>query len=396
MKRGKKTPPPKASSILSVDQKAVVDAIAGAPGPFFLTGSAGSGKTFVINFLRNMVPRCVVTAMTGAAAQLVHGRTLHSFASIHPQHGAVRSEKANRRVRECDLLVIDEISMASVDVIEQLYDRFDHAGHHPKLLMVGDFMQLPPVEGEKLFGSWIWAGCKVLKLTTQHRQANIDFISVLNDVRRGRLTEQVAAFVRSRTVKQLPDDCTHLMATRDPVARRNMQKLEELEGPKWTSRIIIDNSPLRAAPTELEMKRIRFPHLLVLKPKARIVLLTNDQAGRWVNGSTGVVDHVEPGTVHVALDAGGRVQVTKAEEEVLDAEGKPICIVRQYPLMLAWALTIHRSQGATLDRVGIDLSGHFETGQTYVALSRCRHPDGLFLTGSLHDIKVDHAAMIYA
>lgn len=380
--------------VLSSDQRAAVEAIKSGPGPFFLTGEAGSGKTFVLNYLRSTIQNCVVTAMTGTAAQLVQGRTLHSFAGIHPQHGVIKSKKANARIQDCDLLIIDEISMASVGVVRQLYQRFKYADHWPKLLMVGDFLQLPPVDGEKLFTSPSWQDCLTLKLTSQHRQSDQGFIAVLNDIRRGELTQRAKDFIASRTVDRLPDDCTHLMAYKDQVYFRNREKLEEIKGPSYGSKMLVElpyeNSK---APTAAELRRARFVQVLSLKAGARIMMLTNDQCGLWVNGSTGVVEGIEPGRVSVRLDSGKHVDVCKATEDVLDADGRVICSIFQYPISLAWAQTIHKSQGATLDRVGINLNGHFETGQTYVALSRCRTAAGLFLVGSLSEVLVDGVAL---
>lgn len=384
---------------LSEDQIEAVRTIGEQPGPFFLTGPAGTGKSFVIEFLKNNVDNCVVTAMTGAAAQLIGGRTLHSFAGLHPKYGVVRSRRADEAVRDCDLLVIDEISMASVEILEQLDVRFRRARHRPKVLMVGDFLQLPPVEGKKVFDTETWQNCKVLKLSTPHRQGEGEFLDILSQVRMGFVTEDVMKFVESRTVDMLPDDCVHLMARRAPVMKRNMQKLSELPGRPRTSRMEVtlpdpeNPNEEPKEPTSQELGRARFAPVLSLKDDARVMLLTNDPMDRWVNGSTGIVSSIEVGSVWVELDSGDEVEVTKADEEVLDGDGKVICTVRQYPIQLAWATTIHKSQGSTIDRVGIDLEGHFETGQTYVAMSRCRTAGGLFLVGKLRKLLVDECAL---
>lgn len=386
---------------LSADQREAVETILQDDGPFFLTGEAGSGKTFVINHLRHRAGNCVVTAMTGTAAQLVCGRTLHSFASIHPVYGVVRSKKANDRVRNCDLLIIDEISMASDEVLRQLRKRFEYAGHFPKLLMVGDFLQLPPVEGEKLFESPSWRECTRLVLTHQHRQVDISFISALNDLRTGDMSQRVRALIAERSFRSLPDDCVHLMAYRSSARARNREKLRELPGSAFTS-VMEVCPPKRLSkrakpkkPTMGQISRARFVDTLVLKVGARVVLLTNDPAHRWVNGSTGEVSEIS-GSIMVQLDNGKAVSVGMASEDLLDGDGKIICTIKQYPLQLAWALTIHKGQGMTMDRVGVDLNGHFETGQTYVALSRCRTKEGLFLTGNLERVIVDEKALRYS
>lgn len=380
---------------LSKDQQEAINMITSRPGPFFLTGEAGTGKSFLVQHLKESQKGCVVTAMTGAAAQLVEGRTLHSFAGIHPQYGVVRSKRADHAIKKCKLLIIDEISMASTEVMEQLYERFNRAKAWPKVLMVGDFLQLPPVEGSVLFDNQDWENCQTIRLVTPHRQSDHNFLDILNDIRRGNLTERVRDFVASRRVDELPDDCSHLMARREPVRVRNVRKLEELPGQTRTSRMMVEYEKKKKKDdqTARYLSRSRFPHILHLKEKARVVLLTNEPTGRWVNGSTGQVAYIEHGTVGIDLDKGSLVEVSKEEESVLDGDGKRVCTICQYPILLAWAMTIHRAQGSTIDRVGVDLNGHFETGQTYVAISRCRTADGLFLVGNINRLMVDEKAL---
>lgn len=378
---------------LSEDQQNAVSTILKENGPFFLTGSAGTGKSYVIDHLRSLLPGCRVTAMTGSAAQIIRGSTLHKFCSIHPLYGVVNSKKANIRVRETDLLIVDEVSMADTKILAQIFDRFDQADHSPKLLLVGDFMQLPPVEGDSLFDSYIWKMFKTLKLTQQHRQSEGDFISILNQMRIGNLSEDVRAFIKSRTVAELPDDCTHLMALRETVQRRNEAKLELLPGK--SGRSVWEVSYIdQEDKGQIDLSRSRFTDILRLKENARIVLLTNEEDGLWVNGSTGTVVSITPGCVNVRLDANNNlVSVRKEVDEVTDEDDNIVCRITQYPIMLAWALTIHKAQGMTIDRVGVDLRGHFAPGQTYVALSRCKTAEGLFLKGHLPDLKVNPKAL---
>ena len=386
---------PKPAHGLSEDQQHAVTTILSEKGPFFLTGTAGSGKSFVIDHLRSIVPKCKVTAMTGSAAQLIKGKTLHSFCSIHPTYGVVASKAANRRIRDTELLIIDEISMADPELLWNVFERFDQADHAPKLLIVGDFMQLPPVEGKCLFEDKIWELFKVLKLTKQHRQSDDKFISILNDIRVGKLTEEVKEFIKSRTVEELPDDCTHLMAKRDMVQMRNEAKLKMLDGQSgrsiWEVKWSYEYQKNEKLRQKIDLSKSRFPEVLRLKEGARVVLLTNSD--QWVNGSTGIVEAITPGIVRVKLDEGRIVSVAKEIDEITDENDNTICQITQYPILLAWGLTIHRAQGATIDRVGVDLRGHFDPGQTYVALSRCKTAEGLFLKGSLPELKVNPDAL---
>lgn len=388
---------------LSDDQQTAIGRIMSERGPFFLTGQAGSGKSFVVEQIRGRFEECAVTASTGTAAQLIRGRTFHSFLGLIPKKPVEKFFPVDRRVRNCDLLIVDEASMISAETLEQAYERFDIAGHTPKILAVGDFLQLPPVNKEgdpapsnPLYESPRWDSFTKIVLTHQHRQNDEEFISVLNDVRIGELSDSVRGMIERRSVAELPDDCIHMMALRRDVETRNIAKLNGLDARACVSNWIV-TCLLKARPDYMTddwaAKFCRFPQQLVLKEGARVIMLTNDQEGRWVNGSTGIVRAIIPGQVRVELDYGNTIYVEKETCEILNGEGKAVCEVVQYPIALAWALTIHKAQGMTLDRVGIDLSNHFEHGQTYTALSRCRSAEGLFFTGHLNRILVNHKAL---
>lgn len=336
------------------------------------------------------------------AAQLIKGRTLHSFCGIHPNLGVVASRKANARVRSCNMLIIDEISMASSVLLEQVFERFDYAGHEPKLLVVGDFLQLPPVSGEYAFKSKLWPNFTKLHLTTNHRQSDSSFLGALNDLRMGKVTDAVRALVSDRRVASLPTDCTQLFAYRNQAEETNAKRLESIDSKAFCSRWDVRWSgvPLKdKSPEGIAQGRARFPEQLILKVGARVVMLTNNvpedgfSEPIWVNGSTGEVMGVVGDSVRVLLDNGREVTVRNEEEEVIDGDGHGQVVVSQFPMSLAWALTIHKAQGMTLDKVGIDLHGHFERGQTYVALSRCRSKDGLYLTNDLADVRIDQDAL---
>jgi hypothetical protein len=390
---------------LSQDQAHAATTILSELGPFFLTGQAGSGKSFVINYLRRNVQNCCVCAMTGVAAQLINGRTAHSFAGIYPNKPVMRwHKKANSRIANCDMLIIDEISMASVHFLEQLYERFDYAGNTPKLVLVGDLMQLPPVskpnENTKKIFQWeAWPRLTVLKLVQQHRQIDSEFVSALNSIRVGNLTPEIQGFFEPRMGESLPKDCTHLFARRADAENENAMRLVELPGTpivfKWkiAEAKKFKNQEARQRAFYL-LENARFPQELTIKQGARVMLLNNTD--RWVNGSTGEISSVTRDLVTVCLDKGGIVDVGRAEEEIVNDDKETVFKVLQFPIQLAWASTIHKSQGCTLDRVGIDLNGHFETGQTYVALSRCRFFDGLFLIGSFSNVRVDKEALAYS
>lgn len=384
----------KMTRILSEDQREAFDSINNKDNHhLFVTGCAGSGKSFLVDYIRATTPRTAMTATTGAAAQIVQGRTLHSFAGIHPNFGTVDSKKADARMRACDVLVVDEISMADPNLLLNLFRRFDRAGHAPKLILVGDFLQLPPVDGVPLFEADFWPMFRPICLSQQHRQKDGEFITALNDVRMGRFTDRVRDIIGSRTVPGLPMDCTQLVATRDMAEYINVERLGSLPGTLYRSDWLIKMEDDEADMPDVSKSRM--VETLHLKNGARVVLLTNEPDGLWVNGSTGNVDKVTNGSVRVNLDNGKTVDVGKVTDDWYDGDGNVLCTITQYPIRLAWALTIHRSQGMSIDRIGVNMNNHFAAGQTYVALSRCRTREGVYICGNLERLIVDPKALRY-
>ena len=366
----------------SPDQAAALERACAGAGPFFITGPAGSGKSFLIKRLieRLGARNCVVTASTGMAAQLIGGRTLHSFIGLIPGRGLVNSAHIDWRVRECNTLIIDEFSMVNAEILRALCERLARANHQPRVVAVGDLLQLRPVEGAPVTASPVWEQFTALELTANHRQADKEFLDVLGDIRRSELTPRVREFIAARTVAAPDPTSLCLFAHRATAAAQNQAQLAELPGATLESRAKVTFTK-KGVDAEKELTQIRFPRVLQLKDGARVVLLTNTD--KWVNGSTGTVRCVVPGAVTVRLDSGAEVSVERAESELLDGSGQPKLRYSQYPLDLAWALTVHKAQGMTVDRACVNLTNHFAPGQTYVAASRCRTPQGLSFVGEL-------------
>jgi len=379
-----------------------------------MTGPAGTGKSYVVDYLQAYCGPAAITATTGVAAQLIGGRTFHSLVGWTPEWREVNPDKFYTNLDESRLLVVDEVSMLDTDLFEQLLDAQRDFERPFTILLVGDFMQLPPVEAKACFRSPEWKRVKRLELSTQHRQRNEEFIAALGDIRRGYRSEQVRKLAADCCIDKLPEggNVTILAPHNKTVERENLRRLEQLEGEESQYAAQVRSKWPGFPP------RARFVNSLRLKVGARVVLLTNaysyhetdeeDDLGRpkfevrtvWVNGSTGKVVSLpdpKPGIiipcVRVRLDEGKTVSVAKANEKLYGGDGKITHEIVQFPMKLAWALTIHKSQGMTLNSAVVDMRGHFAAGQTYVALSRVRTKEGLKLYGSLDSLKVDAACL---
>lgn len=382
---------------LSPDQQLAKETILNAqPGQmFFLTGGAGTGKSFMLSeIVRELAgtANLAVTAMTGAAAQLINGRTLHSWAHILPGHNAnTISNKALLRIGNCDYLFIDEVSMMSAEIFEMLLMRIQNANNTAiKIVFIGDLLQLPPVQGRYVFEHPRWPEVHVLKLEVNHRQtADADFLAALTDLRYAQYTQRVANLLLARYVPQLPDDCTHLHAHNESVDATNARRLAALPGTPRTFMALKNQSPQTISAIPNVWAKFRLPEELVLKKGARIVMLKNHPENLYVNGTTGIVTDWEQSDyddgewrIHVRFDRSGQhLMIGRITEELQNGDGRIVASMEQFPMKLAWAITVHKAQGMTMDRVGVDLNDHFAAGQTYVALSRARSADGLFLTG---------------
>jgi ATP-dependent exoDNAse (exonuclease V) alpha subunit len=395
---------------LSPQQQAVVDFAAEGGAHLFLTGRAGTGKTTVTRaILRRLGTKAAVLAPTGVAAMNAGGQTLHSFFRLPPRlitPGDIRRLRNARTVQALTTLVIDEISMVRSDLMQAVDFslRLNRDSGEPfggvRIILVGDLAQLPPIaqgdEGaflEDNFGGPFFfhapcfrdAGFTMVELHKVHRQADPDFVEVLNAVREGELTPDMAERLNERVTGRsgLEASTTHvvLTATNQAASSINQARLDGLLGePRGFSGKVEGEFDPRLFPTE---------DPLILKTGARVMMIRNDAGGRYVNGSIGEVIGFTPEGVKVHVN-GETVTVEKVTWERMRyaADGSSGKLKRetvgsyaQYPLRLAWAMTIHKSQGLTLDKVFLDVSRRlFAHGQAYVALSRARTLEGLELS----------------
>jgi len=392
---------PKAPKSLSSSQERALKLLKGDRN-IFVTGAAGTGKSFLLQeFLRTQTRETFpVLASTGVAAILLGGRTFHSFFGLGIFEGGIQEsiERALKnyplklRLQKTDGVVIDEVSMLSGPALQaaEAVARRARGDSRPwggmRVVAVGDFAQLPPVNPHVPRREWafldpVWekTNFENLILKEVFRTQEQKFLRVLNEVREGSVSEEVAEFLDDRK-RPVPAgfDGTRLFARRENVENFNLQRLEGIR-----SQVISFMTTYAGKEKEIEkFKRYApVPEILVLKKGALVMFRQNDIDGRWVNGSLGTLVELSGETLTVKLVSGEEVEVDRVDFTLLDADGKPVVVANNFPLNLAWAVTIHKAQGATLDKALIDLRRLWEPGQAYVALSRVRTSAGLFIEG---------------
>jgi ATP-dependent DNA helicase PIF1 len=409
---------------LSAEQAAVYDLVENTRQHVFVTGRAGTGKSTLLNHLSwNTEKQLVISAPTGVAALNVGGQTIHSLfrlpIGVIADHEIEQSAELRKLLNTIDTLVIDEVSMVNADLMDaidrslrQARQRTNEAFGGVQVVLFGDPYQLAPVPGDSderayfsdtyrsmwFFDAKVWqeADLKIVELTEIHRQHEADFKAMLNAVRHGQVTKDVADRLNETGARPVPEDGTITLATRnDTVNRINSQALKRLPGRALTAKAEISGDfGGRTYPAE---------EALELKVGAQVMFLRNDGGAgdgpRWVNGTIGTVTRIDS-TVYVDVD-GEIHEVEPATWEKYrysySATTKKltkdvVAEFTQFPLRLAWAVTIHKSQGKTYESAIVDLGARaFSPGQTYVALSRITSLDGLYLTRPLRpsDIMVD-------
>lgn len=381
----------------------------------FLTGEPGSGKTHTINtyieWLRSRGIEPAITASTGIAATHVGGMTIHAWSGIGIKthltdwdlDEIMTRERVVKRVLPAKVLVIDEISMLDADTLHAVDEavraikKDTRAFGGMQIIFVGDFFQLPPVGKREVrddiyiddvpstpfaFRSVAWSNSEplVCYLTEQHRHEDAEFARLLSSIRRGEAHEEVREKLLERHTHSddIPKGIAKLYAHNANVDRENDIHLDALSGAVHTFTMTHRGRDTMVASL---MRGCLSPEILRLKEGAQVMFTKNNPTGSFANGTLGVVKTFAPsGNPIVKLRNGREIEVEPMEWNITDG-AKILASITQLPLRLAWAITIHKSQGMTLDAAVTDLSKAFEYGQGYVALSRVRTLAGLHVTG---------------
>lgn len=411
---------------MNAQLQAAFDAVAAGRQIVFVTGGAGTGKSTFIRELRERFPdkESVVLAPTGVAALNAGGQTIHSFCKLPLR--AVLPEDAKKAdepelIAKIDLMIVDEISMVRADILDgvdaflRLNRRSDAPFGGVQMVLVGDLFQLPPVVtsadsdviSQRYETPWFFsANCLrglrffPVELAIVYRQREALFAEMLAALRDGNDVDGALRELNRQCVgRKLHGQHLILVPTRRAAAEENDARLTALPGKLRAYEAKRDGSFANASE-----ERLPAPARLELKSDAQVMFVRNDPEKRWVNGTLGVVLSLHGDRVSVLLEDGSSVEVEATEWQdvryAIDATAKKIVeevagTYVQFPLIPAWAVTIHKAQGLTLARVDVDLGrGAFAEGQAYVALSRCQTIDGLSLRRAIRasDVRCSEAA----
>ena len=395
--------------VLSEEFETIIEQLENTKDHFYITGKAGSGKSTLLAYFRSITKKnTAVLAPTGVAAIRVKGQTIHSFFGFPPKVIQTRHIKKVRQIevlQNLETLIIDEVSMVRADV----FDAIDYSlrVHRKKLtqpfggvqlVVFGDLFQLPPVvnmdesgllqqiysKGHFFFHSNIFqdAQFKTLELYSIYRQKDDHFIHLLNSVRDGSITHSQIDNINDSLIDHIEMYEGKIILTTTNARASSINQ-------KYLSQLNEEEFSYRGQATGQFYKEL-FPtdEILKLKKGAQVIMIKNDPEKRWVNGSIGIIHDIAQKKIKVKIDnkifevkkeKWDRIQYTYDDDQQ-EVQEEITGSFKQYPMRLAWAITIHKSQGQTFEKVIIDMSqGSFAPGQLYVALSRCISLEGIEL-----------------
>lgn len=378
----------------------------------FLTGFAGTGKSYILNKLKEYFKKkLTITSTTGIAAVNVKGQTLHSWAGVGLCRNTVFNtvEKIKKRptqyrqIMNCKILAVDEISMLNVEAFEYINEvlREVRECNEPfggiQVIFIGDFFQLPPVEKDGeirhyCFDSPIWnkLGLKNVVLKKNYRQNEENFIIALAHMRENCLETKDIQLLKTRCVEDENSDILHIFSTNEEANRYNLAKFNMIEEParifvaedgvyRGTKFVKDGFTESESYILEIFSRNCRAEKEIALKLGARVMLLVNMDFNKGlINGACGVIEGFNQDTITIKFDNGIVSSIPKHTFEYYYND-RVVAERSQFPLRLAYGITIHKSQGMTLDRLVVDCSRIFERGQSYVAMSRVKTLEGLYL-----------------
>jgi len=409
---------------LTKEFKKALDILEDTNDSVFITGKAGTGKsTLLREFTSKTEKQFVVVAPTGIAALNVNGQTIHSFFRFKPVKFDPENLKADYRkdlFEELDTLIIDEVSMVRSDLMHGIDLALRKNRNRPtepfggvQMVFVGDLYQLPPVMrrdekdaiyekygGEQFFDAPVFKdyGYHFVELTQIFRQdeSEVRFKKLLDDIRINKITDEDITLLNSRhrSKVNVPQTATFLTSLRRTAANINKKKLDELTTKEYMFEGELTGKYEKFADMDEEKldAKLPAPYRLILKEGAQVMMLRNDSQYRWVNGSIGTITKIEGDEIYIQIGGSDFLVEPETWQEVKfehnkkteNIESKTAAEFVQYPMQLAYAITIHKSQGKTFDNVIIDVGyGAFAHGQVYVALSRCRSLDGVVLNTTI-------------
>ncbi len=371
----------------------------------FLTGPAGSGKTYLLNqyiqYLKSKKIGVAVTASTGIASTHMNGQTIHSWSGMGIKDIFTEADFSKlkkrpfykSRIKKTKVLIIDEVSMLhahQLDIVNSICKRFKEP-FFPfgglQVILCGDFFQLPPVAR---YGSrakfviesraWDEMNLRICYLEEQHRQEDRQMLKILNDIRNRTCDSETMGMILSRENKTIKNNIaptrlyTH-NANVDAINDFELQKIKE-----EPQEFLMTSTGIENLVTTIKRGCLA-PEKLILKKGAVVMFVKNNFERGFVNGTLGIVTDFEESGLPIVRTISGKIIIATPEKWSIEEDDVILASVTQVPLRLAWAITVHKSQGMTLDAVEMDLSKSFEYGMGYVALSRVRRLDGIKLLG---------------
>lgn len=379
----------------------------------FITGKAGTGKSYLLKYFKSKTKKRVLyTAPTGIAALNINGTTLHSafgFNNLIESNPIKLSQNQRELFKNIDTLIIDEVSMVRSDIFDKVDKILQYANNNSKpfggkqVILLGDLFQLPPVAKkeetafltDKYGGIFFFnafgynSGNFIFKeLNEVFRQNDKNFISILNNIREGNVAKKDIKLLNKHYTTNIPRRVTQVVPTKNEANNINIENLNKIKSKGYTynANVLIG---------EKELKETDFPcdFKLKLKVGALVMMIVNDQEHkRWVNGTLGIISKLADNMIKVTINGTdyeiSRTTFNKYKCEYNRAEKKIEYLVEtsvnQFPIILAYAITIHKSQGMTYQQIAVNLENCFASGQAYVALSRCANFDKLYLTKKIN------------